>query len=119
MSEDQLINNWETEIRRGVIQLLVLSVLTEGDLHGKEICNRIWHRTNQLISVPLGTVYPLLRRYVNERMIDTYKPIGDQRKTMYSLNDRGALFYRRVLELWQRYSVAVSNLFHFKEEDTE
>ncbi len=118
MTEDQLINNWETEIRRGVIQLLVLSVLAQEDLHGKEICDRIWMRTNQIISVPLGTVYPLLRRYVTEGMIETYKPVGDQRKTMYRLNRRGIAFYGRIFELWQRYSVAVSNIFHYKEEDS-
>ncbi len=114
MIEEKLITNWETEIRRGVVQLLVCAVLFESDLHGKEICDRIWTRTEHIIEVPLGTVYPLLRRYVSDGLIETYKPEDDQRKTIYKLNQAGQAFYGRILDLWNRYSVAVSNVIHYR-----
>jgi DNA-binding PadR family transcriptional regulator len=109
---DRLIENWETEIRRGAIQLLVCAVLDERDLHGKQICDTIWEKTGEIIEVPLGTVYPLLRRFVNDELIETYKPEYDQRKTIYKLNSKGKEYYLLMQEMWNRYSVAVSNVLH-------
>ena len=86
---DQLIQNWEIEIRRGVVQLLVLSVMVTEDLHGKAICEKILEATDGIIEVPLGTVYPLLRRFINDEMIETFKPKEDQRKTLYKINEKG------------------------------
>lgn len=110
-SVENLLERWVVEIRRGVIQLLVCAVLLENDLHGKEICDRIFYHTNQTINVPLGTVYPLLRRFVTNGIIETYKldGEGDQRKTIYKLNSRGTQYYVGMREEWLRYSVAVQN----------
>lgn len=107
-----MVQNWETEIRRGVVQLLVLSVLVTEDLHGKAICEKILEVTEGIIEVPLGTVYPLLRRFINEEMIETFKPKEDQRKTLYKLNGLGKKYYFHVRERWMRYSIAVSNTLH-------
>jgi PadR family transcriptional regulator PadR len=104
-----LVQNWETEIRRGVIQLLVLSVLVKKELHGKAICEKILDITDGIIEVPLGTVYPLLRRFINENMIETFKPKEDQRKTLYKINELGKQYYFQVRERWMRYSIAVSS----------
>ncbi len=104
-----LIQNWETEIRRGVIQLLVLAVLVKEELHGKAVCEKILEITDGIIEVPLGTVYPLLRRFINENMIETFKPEDDQRKTLYKINELGKQYFYQVREKWMRYSIAVSN----------
>jgi len=109
-SIDQLIDVWETEIRRGAIQLLVCAVLAEKDMHGKEICDTILEKTVNVIEVPLGTVYPLLRRFVNDNLIETYKPPEDRRKTIYTLNSLGEQYYLRMQEMWNRYSAAVYNV---------
>ena len=107
-----LIEKWETELRRGAIQLLVCSVLSERDMHGTEICDTILSKTNQLIEVPLGTVYPLLRRFINEGLVETYKPTDDKRKTVYMLNASGSQYYFSMRDLWLKYSVAVNNVLH-------
>lgn len=113
---DQLLQNWEIEIRRGVIQLLVLSVMIKEDLHGKAICEKILQVTDGIIEVPLGTVYPLLRRFINEQMIETFKPKEDQRKTLYKLNEKGKKYFYHVRERWMRYSIAVSDSLHKGDE---
>jgi PadR family transcriptional regulator, regulatory protein PadR len=109
---DRLKENWETEIRRGVLQLLVCAVLEEEDLHGIGICDNIFMKTGSIIQVPLGTIYPLLKRYIQEELIETYKPKEDQRKTIYKLNASGKEFYLYMQETWNRYSAAVSEILH-------
>ncbi len=115
MSEKNL-QNWETEIRRGVIQLLVLAVLSEGKMHGIAICNRIFQMTQGIIEVPLGTVYPLLRRFINENLIESFKQKGqDQRRTIYKINSQGLEYYAKIQDKWLRYATTVSNFLHKKE----
>ena len=41
--QENLINNWETELRSGAIQPLVCAVISEKDLHGMAICESIDH----------------------------------------------------------------------------
>lgn len=106
------IDGWKTELHKGIIQLLVFAVLSDRDLHGKGICDTIWRQTNHIVDVPLGTVYPLLRRFIREDLIETYKAEDDLRKTIYRLNKRGLQFYQQMQEMWLRYSAAVSNVLH-------
>jgi len=108
----KLLEKWETEIRRGAIQLLVCAVLNEENMHGTEICDTILDKTDQLIEVPLGTVYPLLRRFINEGLVETYKPPEDRRKTIYMLNSTGVQYYTSMRDQWLKYSVAVNNVLH-------
>ncbi|MHA2251180.1 MAG: PadR family transcriptional regulator [Candidatus Kariarchaeaceae archaeon] len=116
---EKLLSNWETELRRGAIQLLVCAVLSEKDLHGMAICETIGTLTEGIVQVPLGTVYPLLRRFLSVGIIETYKPKGeDQRKTIYKLNSQGNDYYNSIVIMWNRYSAAVSKLLHTKKVET-
>ena len=81
-------------------------------MHGKEICDTIGNKTGDIIQVPLGTVYPLLRRFISEGLIETYKPKGDQRKTIYKLVGNGMNYYNQMIILWNRYASAVNNVIH-------
>ncbi|MCY3412237.1 MAG: PadR family transcriptional regulator [Candidatus Heimdallarchaeota archaeon] len=100
------IKNWEIEIRRGVIVLLVLAGLMDEDLHGMALIEKIATGTGSVIDVPLGTIYPLLRRFNQDGMIETYKANDDARKTMYRLNKNGKVFLIKARDLWLRYSSA-------------
>ncbi|MCH8907446.1 MAG: PadR family transcriptional regulator [Candidatus Heimdallarchaeota archaeon] len=112
-----ILGNWEVEIRRGVIQLLVFNVLSEQEIHGKAICDKIYDITNGIVQIPLGTVYPMLRRFIREGLIESKKPSGeDMRRTIYKLNETGLNYYHKIQESWLRYSVAVSNTLHRKQD---
>ena len=56
-------DKWEIQYRKGVIQLMVLAVLNQGESYGYEICKIISEITEEVIDVPIGTVYPLLGRF--------------------------------------------------------
>lgn len=115
--KSERLQNWEVEVRRGVIQLLVFNVLSEDDFHGMAICDRILQITVGIVEIPLGTVYPLLRRFIRDGLIETYKPKNeDRRKTIYKLNQNGLQYYHEIRESWLRYSVAVSNALHVKDD---
>lgn len=106
---NDILAKWEVEIRRGVIVLLVLGGLVDEDLHGKALVESIAQRTRQVIEVPLGTIYPLLSRFIRDGLIETYKDKEDKRLTYYKLNRAGRQFFYLARELWVRYTAAVND----------
>ena len=101
------LENFEAELRRGVLVLLVIAALVDENLHGMALMEKINKKTSGVINLPLGTLYPLLRRFINnEKMIETFNHPDDKRKTMYKLNTTGREFFKRARELWLRYSSA-------------
>jgi PadR family transcriptional regulator PadR len=60
-SADSLaVERWEVQVRKGVLELVVLSALWSGRLYGLELI-RLLEGDAQL-AVPEGTLYPLLNR---------------------------------------------------------
>lgn len=50
--------SWETEIRRGVMQLFVLTLIKEKETYGYEIVQNIRKRTMGELILEEGTLYP-------------------------------------------------------------
>ena len=52
--------NWETQARKGWLELAILASLWEGQLYGLEIIRRL--ETHSELFVTEGTIYPILGR---------------------------------------------------------
>ncbi|EFI41426.1 MULTISPECIES: PadR family transcriptional regulator [Peptoniphilus] len=75
------------QFKKGVLELLVLSLLMEKDMYGYELVEEISTHVN----ISEGTIYPLLRRLKDERYVETYleeSQSGPPRK-YYKLTDAG------------------------------
>ena len=78
------------QFKKGVLELLVLSLLIDKDRYGYELVEEI----SGHINISEGTIYPLLRRLKNDGYVDTYlqeSQTGPPRK-YYKLTVGG--FYR-------------------------
>ena len=56
------------QFKKGVLQLVVLKTILEDDLYGYEMVTRI----NKVIDVNEGTIYPLLKRLLNDHLLESY-----------------------------------------------
>ena len=92
--------NTRRDLFRGSIEVLVLSVLTDGPAHGYAIQQQLQHALGQ--SLPAGSLYPLLHRLEIETWITsiqiTYR--GRPRK-VYQLTQNGQRHLRRSATDWQ------------------
>jgi PadR family transcriptional regulator PadR len=63
---------WKIEIRRGLLQYAVLTIvkLNEDGIHGYGIVKELEDRTEGLLEVKEGTLYPILHRLTKDRMLD-------------------------------------------------
>ena len=58
--EQQPVDKWEVQLRKGCLELAILAALWDGKLYGLEILRRLESDSDLIVSE--GTVYPLLSR---------------------------------------------------------
>ena len=90
----------DTQIKKGLLDLCVLSFLIEKDMYGYEIVQSI----SKSIEVSEGTIYPILRRLSKEGYFETYiveSNEGPARK-YYRITALGMEFYKKQLKSWEK-----------------
>jgi PadR family transcriptional regulator PadR len=107
--EDELAR-WETQLRKGGLGLAVLATLWPGRLYGLEMLRRLEAEAG--LSVPEGTIYPLLSRLKAEGLVDAEwveAAAGHPRK-YYSLTDLGRARVREMAASWTSFARGLDRL---------
>jgi PadR family transcriptional regulator PadR len=97
-----------TQLKKGVLELCVLSIVAKRDCYGYELVDEI----SKNIEISDGTIYPILRRLTQEGYFTTYlkeSSEGPPRK-YYKLTELG-LKTKDELEMeWFHFTAAVNNI---------
>jgi len=100
------IENTKAQMRKGVLEYCILSVLKEEDAYVAEILETL--KDAKLLVVE-GTIYPLLTRLKNAGLL-SYRweesTSGPPRK-YYGLTDTGKLFLYELTDTWNDLQQAV------------
>ena len=101
------IENTKAQMRKGVLEFCILSVLEVKDAYTSEILDTL---KNAKLLVVEGTVYPLLTRLKNDGLL-SYRweesTSGPPRK-YYALTDEGKEFLKELNITWTELSDAVN-----------
>lgn len=100
----------ETEMLKGTLEGIVLARLAQEPSHGYQLTT--WLREQGFMDIAEGTVYALLVRIEQRRLVDvTREPSasGPPRK-VYSLNDQGERALRDFLATWNFLSDRIREL---------
>lgn len=96
------------QLKKGILELLVLSSLKEKDMYGYELVEEI----SKYIDISEGTIYPLLRRINKEGYVNTYlleSSSGPPRK-YYNLTETGHQAYKEKLNQWESFSNDINSM---------
>jgi transcriptional regulator len=101
MSRPQLA----TELKRGSAELLLLSLLEEGDRHGYDLARQIDARSNGAITFNTASLYPILYRMEERGLIDGrwVERAGQRRRRYYRLTADGRRTLARQRGLWATF----------------
>jgi PadR family transcriptional regulator PadR len=103
------IENTASQMRKGVLEFCVLSVISKGEAYPSDIIEKMKAANFQLLE---GTLYPLLTRLKNAGML-TYRWVestsGPPRK-YFSLTENGSQFYRELENTWDEMVSAVNTV---------
>jgi DNA-binding PadR family transcriptional regulator len=106
--------NLVQELRRGVIVLGVLSQLDE-EQYGYSLMKRL---EDQGLQVDQGTLYPLLRRLEEQRLLESIWRVESSRpRRYYKLSDFGLKVLHEMTTEWSRIKTTVDELLEIEKEN--
>lgn len=107
------IENTKAQMRKGVLEYCILTVLKHGDAYTSEILE---HLKGAKLIVVEGTIYPLLTRLKNSGLLNyrwEESTSGPPRK-YYGLTENGRLFLKGLETTWEELVAAVNLLTQIK-----
>ncbi|MEE9407963.1 MAG: PadR family transcriptional regulator [Polaribacter sp.] len=107
------IENTKAQMRKGVLEYCILSILKNGDAYTSEILSTL--KSAHMIVVE-GTIYPLLTRLKNAGLL-TYRweesTSGPPRK-YYVLTENGGMFLKELDKTWSNLISSVNQVISTK-----
>lgn len=98
------------EVIKGTLDLLILRTLQTGPMHGWGITELIESRSENLLSVNQGSLYPALYRLVRRRLLRSeWRPSDNNRRARYyELTAAGRAQLAEERAQWERLSRGVN-----------
>ena len=99
-----------TDLVQGTLDLLILKSLTLGPMHGWSIAQQIRSRSNEVLQVQQGSLYPALHKLETYGLISAeWGESENKRKAKYyRLTAAGRKRLREERESWVRFASAVA-----------
>ena len=100
----------KAELLQGTLDLLILKTLSAGAMHGYAIAQRIQERSEDVLIVEEGSLYPALYRMEEKNWIASEwgKSENNRRAKYYSLTKAGRRQLEEETALWERIHRAIS-----------
>lgn len=102
--------SWSTQLRKGVVELMILSLVRDGALYGYAIVRELKERGGLVAGE--GTVYPVLRRLESDGLVSAAwsdeGPAGPRK--YYRITDNGRAFLERAWVEWDTVAGALEEL---------
>ena len=102
------IDPMNIQLKKGVMEIVVLSMLQRKDFYGYELVTEI----SKYIEMSEGTIYPLLNRFKKDGLVETYlaeSHSGPPRK-YYQITKDGKVEYQESVREWIEFTKAVQKL---------
>ena len=104
-------SRFSRQMKKGVLEMLVLGLVCEQPGHGYELLNRLAVRSGGFLHTREGTLYPILYRLEDEGLIESSWQAGPGRgapKKVYTVTDAGRRAQRDQSALWRRFCACVA-----------
>lgn len=94
---------------KGHLDYLILSILADNPLHGYAIIDELRRRSDEVIDVPEGTLYPALHRLEKAGLISaTWNEANGRRRKSYRLTQNGTGQLVDERRAWSSFTSAVA-----------
>jgi len=104
------MSHWETQLRKGLVELAVLATIARGETYGYRIVEQL-HGLSGL-QFTESTVYPVLTRLASVGLLGVRtepSPAGPVRR-YYRLTPQGERRFRQMAESWKTVAHSLSGL---------
>jgi PadR family transcriptional regulator PadR len=99
----------KSDLPQGTLDLLILTVVALGPLHGYAIAQRLQQMSREVVQVTQGTLYPALHRLENRGFLAADWKLSDtgREAKFYRLTSQGRKHLAAETASWQRLTQAI------------
>jgi PadR family transcriptional regulator len=111
----------DTELIKGTLTLLILSLLSRKPMYGYEIVATVKEETGGAFEWKAGSLYPSLHKLENEGLVSAEweGEAGTRRRKYYHITDAGRAALGEKNESWRQVSQAVNQILENSDERDE
>ena len=107
-------SKFESEINRGISTLSILSIINQyGEIgvYGYQISKDLLDQTNRMLIIEEGTLYPILRKLEEERIINSRRENEGRKRKFYFITEYGVKIYNYLSGFFSILTEAIAPLF--------
>ena len=106
------------ELLQGTLDLLILRTLLLGPAHGHAIAKAIESKSDEVLQVEQGSLYPALHRLIKRRWISAEEGTSEnnRRAKFYRLTTKGRKQLSVETDKWDRLAGAIARILRPTEE---
>jgi PadR family transcriptional regulator, regulatory protein PadR len=100
-----------SELIKGNTAALILTVLSEGPLHGYAVARRIEALSGEVLSLNEGSLYPALHSLEHEGAVTAeWEREGGRPRKVYRITAKGRKVLNELAQEWREFSGAVNKV---------
>lgn len=111
-------NDIEENLKRGVLEMLILKMLSNEDMYGYQMISEMNTRGKGLINIKEGSLYGPLYRLIGKNYISEEKVLVGKRRTRvyYHLEPLGVEYLDTMIEVYSKVTEGVNLIMHYSVE---
>lgn len=113
-------NKNRSNFKKGSVEMLLLQLLkSEGDCYGYQLSQLINERSNGVLVIPEGSMYPTLYKLIDNKYISDYKKTVGKRMTRvyYHIEKDGEARLTELLEDYKEVANAIDMIMNFDPQE--
>ncbi|MCC2254505.1 PadR family transcriptional regulator [Ruminococcus sp. CLA-AA-H200] len=106
-------NRFAQQMKKGVLDMIVLKLISEKDTYGYELLQELEKRGDGFFDLKEGTLYPVLYRLEDGGLIEASWKNGEGRtvpKKYYRITEDGRKLFAEYRDIWSRFSTCVERI---------
>jgi PadR family transcriptional regulator, regulatory protein PadR len=104
----------KSDLLQGTLDMLVLRILSRGELHGWGLTQKLEHLSQRALQVDEGSLYPALYRMEDKGWIEAEWKMteNNRRAKYYSITRAGRKQLEAAQEQWDRVTTIIARVMH-------
>lgn len=108
------LEKWQSQIRKGTLEFIILLVLQKSEYYGYELIKKIKQSLD--LETSEGTIYPILTRLKKDELLATRweHPESGMPRKYYQITAKGLKALEVMKKEWQTFSGSIRRLMEVK-----
>lgn len=111
---------YEAQMKKGVLDMLVLKLLEEDAKYGYQIINELSEKSNDRFLLKEGTLYPILYRLEDDKYVESRWSEAAGKKVprkYYVITDAGRNALKEIQALWEDINRSATMIMEGKKDE--